>query len=281
MPLKDPLAPEVLLAPLCADSSGLFIADSTVSAGDFYMGRLHCHYFYEMELFLSGDGEYEVNNRRYPLEPGALFLVTPADFHRCLPGNSPTLHYYNLQFPVQALSEEAGSALYARSEPLALTLSPEEYDFFTRRLSHMRRIYEEKGDWYAPLLHREIESLCLHLLRRVGRDEPENAARDIQSALIYIKQHYREPLTLTEVARHAALSPCYFSDRFAAAMGMGFADYVRLLRLNAAANLLASTALPVSQIAYFTGFRSPAYFSDCFKARFGRSPRAYRSDLSA
>lgn len=270
---------EIVRAPSGLDESGISVSDSTVSPDDFYLGRLHYHYFYELELFLDGGGHYEINNAAFPLMRGALFLVTPADYHRCTPDGAGALHYYNLQFPASVLSEGVNDALYSLPEPVALALTAEDFAFFCDRLENLIHIYRGKGEWRDPLLRREIESLCLHVLERLpkalGRANHDEA---IKRALIYIREHYRHPLTLSEVAAAVGLSECYFSSRFSAVMQMGFADYVRLCRLNAAANLLRATTLPVSQIAYQTGFQTPAYFSACFRQRFHRSPRAYREN---
>lgn len=272
---------EIVRAPISNDESGISVSDSVVAPDDFYLGRLHYHYFYELELFLGSGGSYEINNTSFPLQAGALFLVTPADYHRCTAEGDEPLHYYNLQFPPSLLSERVNDALYSLPEPVALSLDEEEFAFFSDRLAELTDVYRDKATWREELLAREIESLCLHVLRRLPHHlERANHDEAIKRALIYIREHYRGPLTLSEVSAHVGLSECYFSSRFSSVMQMGFSDHVRLVRLNAAANLLRSTTLPVSQIAYETGFQSPAYFSACFRERFHSSPRAYRNDYT-
>jgi signal transduction histidine kinase/DNA-binding response OmpR family regulator len=49
-------------------------------------------------------------------------------------------------------------------------------------------------------------------------------------------------------------------------------DLIRTIRLKRAASLLIQKYGNISEVAYETGFSSPAYFSDCFQKQFGKSP---------
>jgi DNA-binding response OmpR family regulator len=54
-------------------------------------------------------------------------------------------------------------------------------------------------------------------------------------------------------------------------------EFIRILRLKKAARLILLNSDNISQIAYSVGFTDPKYFSKCFKAFFGQSPRAYKN----
>ena len=51
------------------------------------------------------------------------------------------------------------------------------------------------------------------------------------------------------------------------------------MRLQRARMLLASTEKSVSEIAYETGFSTPAYFTKCFRDAFGETPSDFRTGL--
>ena len=51
------------------------------------------------------------------------------------------------------------------------------------------------------------------------------------------------------------------------------------LRLKKAKELLTSTTLSVSEIAYQTGFTTPGYFSKNFKSKYGISPKGFRQNV--
>ena len=52
-------------------------------------------------------------------------------------------------------------------------------------------------------------------------------------------------------------------------------EYIRMLRLRKAAQLLVEGDLSVSEICYQVGFGTPSYFSKCFQKQFGVLPKEY------
>ena len=55
-------------------------------------------------------------------------------------------------------------------------------------------------------------------------------------------------------------------------------EYVRIVRLKKATQLLKNTDLNISEVAYEVGFNDPDYFSKCFKEQFGMTPRQFRNE---
>jgi transcriptional regulator GlxA family with amidase domain len=58
-------------------------------------------------------------------------------------------------------------------------------------------------------------------------------------------------------------------------------DYLAKVRLEAAQQLLADSALPITEIARRTGFSSPTLFGRIFKRHIGQTPQAYRQEVLA
>ena len=54
-------------------------------------------------------------------------------------------------------------------------------------------------------------------------------------------------------------------------------EIIRITRLKAAQQLLASTDLTVAEVSYQVGFSSPSYFAKCYKENFGEMPNDTRS----
>ena len=65
-------------------------------------------------------------------------------------------------------------------------------------------------------------------------------------------------------------------------VGVSPSDYIRQIRMKKAAMLLARNKFNVSEVMYMVGFSSSSYFSKCFAAQFGCTPREYvehKSDI--
>ena len=62
---------------------------------------VHCHEFYEIELVVAGSGVYSIDGTDYPVQPGALFAMSPISFHEVHIGGEP-VRLMNLMFTQNA-----------------------------------------------------------------------------------------------------------------------------------------------------------------------------------
>lgn len=92
----------------------------------------------------------------------------------------------------------------------------------------------------------------------------------------YIHEHLDEDLDMDRLAEIACLSPYHWHRIYRGVQGETLAQTVRRLRLQRAADALASTEEPVLSIARRNGYPSLPSFSRAFKASYGLSPAEYR-----
>ncbi|MFI6172874.1 cupin domain-containing protein [Nocardia sp. NPDC051052] len=135
----------------------------------------------------------------------------------------------------------------------------------------------------AAMISRVLDLLFIHTLRAwfAGHDaEPGwlTAAMDpaLGPVLAAIHRDPTQPWTVTTLARDARMSRSAFAERFTRLLGQAPAAYVTERRLDHAAELLRSTADPVSRIAADTGYTSNAAFSRAFQRRYGDAPQRWR-----
>ena len=100
----------------------------------------------------------------------------------------------------------------------------------------------------------------------------------VRRAVLYGDHHFREPLSLADVAAQAHLSVNYFSDRFREVTGTSFQSYLQQRRLRFARSLLASTDLGVTEICHASGFNSLSHFGRAFRRAYGRTPSDVRGN---
>ncbi|MFC7394498.1 response regulator [Scopulibacillus cellulosilyticus] len=100
--------------------------------------------------------------------------------------------------------------------------------------------------------------------------------RSIIEAKKYIETHYMRPITLEETAQHVSLSPYYFSKLFKDHFKVTFIEYLTLVRLKRAKELLLYSKLSLKEITYQVGYKDPNYFSRVFKKAEKLSPKSYR-----
>lgn len=270
---------QIVKNPTAADYSDAWVNLEFAAEDNAYNNNVHYHNFYELEFIVAGKGIYEINNVSYEAVRGAVFLTPPSDYHTYSLSKDETLDFYCVQFRQSHINEEIASRLYSYSEPIALYFDGAECDSRIADFAELLSEFEKKDPMYELKIRNLIENICIAIIREMDKkSKGVQIHPTIKSAIVYVKNHYREPITLGETASRLGLSSAYFSHRFVEAVGMGFSTYVRHVRLTAAANLLKSTELSVKEICYKTGFTDPNYFSGAFKEQFGMSPRSYREN---
>ena len=100
----------------------------------------------------------------------------------------------------------------------------------------------------------------------------------LEKILGYIDAHFREELTLETVARAVGVHPVTLSKSFSKLAGVGFHDYLQYSRCSYAANLIRTSELNLSEIAYESGFGSIRSFNRAFRTVFRVTPTQYRCD---
>ena len=101
----------------------------------------------------------------------------------------------------------------------------------------------------------------------------------INKARAYLAREYQNSgVTLNDVSSHVCMSNSHFCTIFAQEMGMTFTEYLTGLRMNKAKELLRTTQMRSSDIAYAVGYNDPHYFSYLFKKHTGMTPRDFRRE---
>ncbi|MFD0590066.1 response regulator [Paenibacillus sp. GCM10027627] len=101
----------------------------------------------------------------------------------------------------------------------------------------------------------------------------------VQDIIGDVKQRLHENITLKDVAEKYSFSPNYLGQIFKEEMNTNFSDYVAMLRMEKAGELLLQTNLKVYEIAGLIGYRYLPYFSRQFKDYHGKTPLEYRRKL--
>ncbi len=107
-----------------------------------------------------------------------------------------------------------------------------------------------------------------------------HSAALVAKARSYIDAHYADPdISLSQVAAQVVLSPTYFSGVFGREVGATFIEYLTSVRIHKASELLRSTSLTSSEIAYRIGYQNPRYFYSVFRKVVGQPPNEFRRSV--
>ncbi|MDE6379206.1 MAG: response regulator [Muribaculaceae bacterium] len=137
-------------------------------------------------------------------------------------------------------------------------------------------------------MRRLIELSAKGARRTLIEPEPDNIRitpideKLIEKAVKYVSQNLSRPeLSVEELSDHLGMSRVSLYKKIKQITGKSPLEFIRIIRLKRAAQLLRESQLNVSEIAYKTGFNNPKMFSRYFKEEFGILPSAYQDKEGA
>jgi AraC-like DNA-binding protein len=113
---------------------------------------------------------------------------------------------------------------------------------------------------------------------------PETTARPraalaphrVNAVTAYIDEHLAESVGVRRLAQVVNMSPFHFARMFKGALGVPPHAYITNARMERAKRLLATSELPLREVATTVGYQTQAHFTGVFHKHVGVTPRTYR-----
>ena len=99
----------------------------------------------------------------------------------------------------------------------------------------------------------------------------------LEDANAIVERDFAADLSLDDIARRVASSRRQLQRAYAEIGGTTFREHLTRVRMDRAAELLASRALTVREVAHRVGYRQPAQFAKAFRRHRGVSPSDFRA----
>lgn len=257
----------------------------------YYQHSFHTHIFVEFMFMFEGEGLNITEKSQTKLSEGDICILTPYAWH--LPyvaGENLLVNFCvdqsYLAECVQRINHPSVITDYLRS--LDQNILPE---YLHIKSGGDREIYEcaerlmiafIEGDWEDSDYERRclFEELLLKLIKNRGNDavlSPNTfSTNNLESRIFGIIENDYRTLTLEELAERLNYSKAHICRVIKSASGETFSSIVNRLRIRDACNLIKTSDLPISKIAYECGFSSIEYFNRIFRHFTSMSPREYR-----
>lgn len=266
--------------------------------GNFDMVVNHFHNEYEIFYLREGERQFFFDNRAYLVTGGDLILVDTNRVHMTRSISEQDRYHdriilyvadarmreFDAKYPslqlVQFFKEECG----------VFKLTQKQQDRYMMMYDKVHDEFERGGE-YAPIaIELEVINYLIELLRDDYQKSPvqhagQSAGQKSQyhtfyTIAEYISENFDKPLTLEGLAKQFYLSKYHLSRTFKEITGVGFTEYMNVLRIQRSKQLLEQTGMSISEIAMEVGFNSISYFEKLFRLYMNISPLQYRKTLN-
>lgn len=220
-------------------------------------------------------------------------FINAETLHFIEKGEKEDCRFYSMVFHPRLVGGASDSIFYCHylqrilqhKELDSLRFSP-DIPWQKTALSHLRESWKlcaDKKEAYEFYVRRHLSELFILLLQNCPKSPPDvrhkkaacQAERSKQM-LQYIHEHYKEEISLSQIARSASLSKSECLRCFQSTIHSTPIRYLRAYRIQKACALLQEENLSIGEIALSCGFQDFSYFTKTFREVKGMTPGAYR-----
>lgn len=257
---------------------------------------LHWHYYSEILYMIKGAVTINCNSKSTVIRQGDLCYIYPLQLHevtQAADARCAEAEYAVIKFNLHAMY--IPPAYLSRFYDLFLRRTQEE-DFcmiiteenlsgihIAALIDDIVKEYAEKKEFYSLQIQANLYTLLTALARKTEKSGPALRKRQMDAGfsfghiLEYIDAHSGEPLEIKELASICHMSYSHFAKLFRENYGCSCKEYITLIRLGKAQDLLLHTDYDLNYIAQETGFFDCSHFIRTYKKWKGITPKQERS----
>ena len=228
---------------------------------------------FELELPIGNGGMSYIDEQSHPINENMVICAKPGQIrHTHLPFKCYYIH--------MIVSEgELGDILTVLPNYIDFSDTDQIKEIFISLCEHYNTGITNDDILLQSLILKLIYILSENSASVIKSTPKSNNHKTIERTLEYINNNLTADLTLESLASTANFNAIYFHKLFKASTGKTLHEYVEDQRIKKSINLLISTNLTLTQIAYECGFSSQSYFSYAFKKKIGSTPREYAKKI--
>ena len=259
----------------------------------FTPARTHNHEFYELQYVYEGEFTQEIEGKSFLMHTGDFSIIPPYIYHAL------DVHNYSIVLNIlitrskfedmlihnlqgsNVLSGDFMKNVYADSANNYIIFHTNGDPAVQDLILHMCLEQLNQENLHQYFLDSYLHLLVGQLLRNYTEtcDMPATTTKRYSqnfAILRYINLNYTD-ITLSGLSEHFHYSPQHMSKLVRAITGTSLSQYVLQKRMEAAADLLASSALKIKDIGTAAGYQNQENFVRAFRKYYGMTPTDYRA----
>lgn len=250
----------------------------------------HCHSFFEFFITLSDNIVHIVNGTTQILVEGTLVFIRPSDVHHYVYLPNVKQKYVNLSFRSEVAEDlfkylkvdgaiDINEILNAKIPPAKILRRCDK-----ERLLSMVEEFNPINHTSSPSMRLKFRMFLLDVMATYfSTDDTSGNSTSVPkwmtNLMHQMEKHENFSVGLPKMVELSGRTREHVSRCVKKYLGMTTSEYIGELRLTYAANLLMNTDIRIIDICYESGFASIDYFGKQFKAKYGITPRQFRSNV--
>lgn len=223
-------------------------------------------------LVTSGSVSYQIDGNPYQVFRGSVLFVPQGVIRQAHSGAPDGHDMYAVHFRHSPGEENLPILTGSRVH----MCKPFHFEYLRQRCSFLTQNWLRKSAFRETLCHCRLLEVLAHVSEEAESGHtPAKVYSLVMQLQEYIVKHYREPISIADLAKYVNRSPNYVSSIFKKATGETIGSYVQGIKVAAARDLLTNSSMSIGEISDYLGYCEPSYFNRVFKRITGVSPSAF------
>lgn len=243
---------------------------------------LHEHGNMTEFVFLEkGTQNYQTIDKVYTVQQGEVFFTKPNEPHSTgiLPEEISVIYYLIVDLClVSEIDAFIYQSEYSRIENYFLNIHSRIFKPSPRLKMEFNRLLEifAHPDIHFDTRIRNALAEVLIALSTLPSPEKNISTREIESSMTYIQENLNNIIHISDLAQMENMSLSAYKKKFVQVTGIPPGEYILQQKIKKSKELLLSTQLSITEIAFEYGFSSSQYFATVFKRLCYMSPSEFR-----
>lgn len=251
-----------------------------------YLPEPHHHIEYEIFYLDKGEAVVGIDKYEFKIHAGNVVFINPGTQHYITKTESKqNYHYYAIVFDSSVIGHEGDSIrnLFESIRISRCITLPDSILTQVKNTSEAAKKHIFGHELLAKTVLFEIISYIVHTKQYVEISDQITTSKNhsinaIDVTLKYVREHYRESITMDDLLEITSYSKSHFIRLFKKYTGMNVTDYINKYRIEKSCLDLIYTNKNITEIATENGFNTVQYFSKIFKEYMNCTPKKYQKE---
>lgn len=223
--------------------------------------------FYTWHFVMSGSGTLEIYGNKYSIKGGEMFFIPPDTPMRYYPKENDPWEYVWFSFRGDLIEHYSELAGFSQKNPICKCQNFEKIRNTLKKL--FDRLIDEEGGYFSTLS-------AFYEIMNISTARSE--LTEIQQVKRLLDENFAvSNFSVEQLCHDVGISHAHLLRLFKEAYGVTLIKYITEKRINFACELLLTTDLSVSSIAYSCGFADELHFMKTFKRTKGLTALQYKN----
>lgn len=250
------------------------------------MNEIHFHNLVEIGYCYHGSGKIVINNKEILYQPDSFTFIPQNCLHTTKSDGINQWEY--LFFDMNEILEwflkdnySMQKRILSDIENKALVESAIDFPYLGNLIRSVFDLERKKGTFYRETIRGSMYTILMHILRTHSNAHISAAktGNKIMPALEYVQKNYAKDVTISKLAADCCLSETHFRRLFTRDMNMNPVEYINMIRIQSACDLMLKTDYNMEEVALKVGYQTMSTFNRNFRMIIGYTPYQWKKQM--